>query len=1090
MAAQFAAIRPVRRETGLQDSAAVPGKLGVRVLGPFALDGADLAVLKSRKARRALKVLALAYGAVVSTDRLIDAVWSDSLPADPERDLAVLVSRIRTVVGTERLTRHEHGYALGADWFDRVELELLTRDAAARYANGEVTAARMAAEAALALVRGPLLEDESDAEWVVAPRAAADAIVAEARSIAASAALAAGQPFDAITHGRAALEHDPYDEAAGRTVMTAHVAAGRPSSALAFYGALRSRLADDLGVSPDPETVALHDAILRGEVVPGVHRIPVASIRVLVGRERELDVIDTAYERSRRGSVVLDVVGEVGIGKTALIQAWAERARARGAMVLSGRAAEGVEVALQPIADALAGVSPFGGGDAPPWPLLPGPMATGDALRLGVFDALAGVLGRLASAGGLVVIIDDAHRADPVTLGWLGHLVRRPLERAILVITARTTERDLEMPSTMVLPVGPLSIVATRELVGQERADQLWPGTLGNPLLLVELAATPDGDSLPRTIREAVAARLRRCGDAAATLRAAAVLGPNVDLDLLAGLVGESPIAVLEHLDEGVRHSFLTERDGILSFRHDVVRAAIATDTTSPRRAWLHREAARSLADRPDANPLEVARHAREGGDRELAATGLAAGADIAVARFDLAGAEKLFDDAIALDDSAELRLRRSRLRMSRDDLDGADADAEAALAGSAGARALELRAWAARNRHDMESAIRLGRAGAASATDAATEASCLLAVALAHRGVGDLRAADATMAEAVAAVPPANLGLEAWVGVLRVHQGRPRDALTALQPLIGAEAGGLLSFWVEHVIQMAAHADGHLGHVAEALRLLDRLDVELERRGSNIRYGGLSCTYRSWLLRNIASPAAEEHARAGLALARTPEIRAQSMLDLADTLLHLGRLDDAAAALSTAGEGMKIRWFHNRWRAEQRAGVIAARLHLAGDEASAALDAARSVAAAAADRGDACYETIATLIGARAAILVGDPFDPAVVDAALGARRARRGDGGLVAGRRSGRRVGLGPRQGDRRALGRAPVAGGRCGRRAASARARPPAHVIWATSSITSGRNGPSAATTAVAWLTNSPCRSSPRCSTKRAYCGIPRR
>lgn len=956
----------------------------MRVMGEFVLVGADLAALKSRKARRVLKHLAIACGSTVSTDRLVDAAWPDGLPADPERDLAVLVSRIRSIIGSERVVRHEHGYALVADSFDRIEMEQLTNEAAARHESGDTSGARLAADAALALARGPLLAEEHDAEWVLGPRASADAVVAAARAIAAGASLRAGQPFAAITHSRAALEHDPYDEAACRILMSAQAAAGRPSSALAFYASFRARLIEDLGVGPGPSTVAVHDAVLRGEIAYDSQRVTAASSNRLVGRERELATLDAAFARSASQSVVVDVVGEVGIGKTALVDEWAERARAGGTMVLSGRGVEGVEVALQPLADALSGVAPLGGDDSPGWPSLPGPMATADALRLGVYDTLARLLRPLTPPAGLVVVIDDAHRADPVTVGWLGHLSRRPLELRLMVIVARTSEHDIEIPSTMMLPVGALDRAATAELVGDERADGLWRRSGGNPLLLVELAAAAEHDEVPETVRDAVAARLRRCGPAAATLRAAAVLAPTIDLDLLAGLLGDPPLVLLQHLDEGERRSFLSERDGALTFRHDVVRSAVAADTTAPRRAWLHREAARLLAARPQSNPLEVARHAREGGDRELAAEGLAAGADIAVARFDLAGAEELFDEAIALDDTSALRLRRSRLRMSRDDLGGADADAEAALAAGAGAMALEMRAWAARNRHDMESAIRLGRAGAAAATDGATEASCLLAVALAQGGVGDLRAADVTMMAARNAGPASSLGLEAWIGVLRVHQGRPLDALEALQPLIGAESGGLLSFWVEHVIQMAAHATGHLGRVADALALLDRLDRELQRRGSYARYGGLSCTYRSWLLRNLADPAAERHAHHGVERARMHEIKAQSMLDLADTFVHLGRFDAAAEALASAVVGLEVRWFQNRWRAEQRAGVIAARLHLAAGDAEAALGHAHEVAVTAAERGDARYETIATLVEARAAIRLGAPLDPVVVEAAL----------------------------------------------------------------------------------------------------------
>ena len=58
------------------------------------------------------------------------------------------------------------------------------------------------------------------------------------------------------------LDHDPYDEAALRSLMRAHAALGRPASALAAYAEVRARLAEDLGVSPAAETEALHSEIL------------------------------------------------------------------------------------------------------------------------------------------------------------------------------------------------------------------------------------------------------------------------------------------------------------------------------------------------------------------------------------------------------------------------------------------------------------------------------------------------------------------------------------------------------------------------------------------------------------------------------------------------------------------------------------------------------------------------------------------------------------------------------------------------------------------------------------------------------------
>jgi hypothetical protein len=55
---------------------------------------------------------------------LIDAIWGQAAPARPDDQLAVLVSRLRSVVGRDRIEHHDGGYRLGCDWLDAAELAL------------------------------------------------------------------------------------------------------------------------------------------------------------------------------------------------------------------------------------------------------------------------------------------------------------------------------------------------------------------------------------------------------------------------------------------------------------------------------------------------------------------------------------------------------------------------------------------------------------------------------------------------------------------------------------------------------------------------------------------------------------------------------------------------------------------------------------------------------------------------------------------------------------------------------------------------------------------------------------------------------
>ncbi|HEV8297387.1 MAG TPA: BTAD domain-containing putative transcriptional regulator, partial [Acidimicrobiales bacterium] len=184
-------------------------ELRVRVLGGLMVEGVDDAGLGSRKARTLVKVLALGRSQPVRVDELVLALWGDLPPARPADQVTVLVSRLRRVLGADRLPRADGGYALRVDWLDLDALGDLVAEAERRLQAGATTAARTAAAAALALARGPLLPEEIDAEWAEADRALADRLIARARHAGASAALATGDPPSAADLASRALDHDP-----------------------------------------------------------------------------------------------------------------------------------------------------------------------------------------------------------------------------------------------------------------------------------------------------------------------------------------------------------------------------------------------------------------------------------------------------------------------------------------------------------------------------------------------------------------------------------------------------------------------------------------------------------------------------------------------------------------------------------------------------------------------------------------------------------------------------------------------------------------------------------------------------------------
>lgn len=1013
----------------------------VRLLGSFEVEGVPERQLGSRKGRTVMKLLALARGAPVRVDRIADVLWGDDQPSRPADQVGVLVSRLRSVLGAERIARSDAGYALVADWIDVDEVVALGAASAEALAAGRLGAARAAADAALALVRGPLLPDE-DGPWVETERRAVQAAVTRILRLAVDAAVAAGDHGAAAALAEQGLLGDPYDEAVLRALMEAHLAAGRPASALAAYARARNRLADDLGVPPTADTEAVYLRALAAAdgdkaLVPSARRVAPVG---LVGRGEELASLDAAFAQAGAGGVALVVVeGHAGIGKTTLVSAW-QRAVQGEAVVLRGQCDElGRDLPLQPVTDAVADhlrmmgadqvATVVAGADASLGPAL-GPairssatvLTDTDAARARLFAALVDVLDRTRDGRPLVLVIEDLHLAGGGTRAWLA-FARRRCRHTLLLVTTRPGGAE-GLDPTHRIELGPLGRDAVTELVGDRRAGVLYERSGGHPLLLAALAAA-DGDELPSSLPDAVASRVDSLGkQAGLTLRAAAVLGPECDLELVAQVVGAPAVEVLGHLEAASRAGLITERGNRFAFRHQLIREALEAATGAARRALVHQQAARSLAARPRPDPLAVAVHARAGGDNRLASSSFVAAAVAAAARFDLDAAEEHLEAALDLDDSADAYTVRARVRMSRMALEPAAADAERAVALGGGAAALEVAGWVAYYRRRYDDARAYADQARARAGDGAVRVSALALAGRVRHGEGDLAGAVALLGDVGDAPPPVRGVADVWLAQARAHQGRPLDALEALaRPMVDPDS--LAHPWAPlHLRFTRVIALGQLGRVSDALRVAYELDAVVDREGPvGARFAAPAANAGAWVLRwsGRGDEADERNAAAldatggatgpsGGALA---EGHYAALLDLADGCLLRREWSEAAALAARLGPVDTWRGTM-AWHQRHRLGLLRARLALAAGDAGMAAHLASGVAEDAARRGARRYELLARAVAGLADPGVPDEELEAVVEglgrcavldgwplvAALAA--ARRRDGWRAAAGRS----------------------------------------------------------------------------------------
>jgi DNA-binding SARP family transcriptional activator/tetratricopeptide (TPR) repeat protein len=986
--------------------------LAVRLLGEFGVDGIEPAALGSRKARLALQLLALAQGGTVPSAVLADALWAEAQPAKPDDQLAVLMSRLRSVLGRERIEHRDGGYLLRCDWLDVAELAHLLAEIERRRGAGNVIGAAAVARIVLSLLRSsPAVQDNGSTlpagGWAGLRQAEIGRLSARARLVAATALLEAGDWMAARDAATAAMEHDPYDESALRLLLRGYVLGGQTAAALAAYAASRERLADDLGTDPSPETAALYTAILRGEL-PAATGPPAAVAITLVGRDDELTFLDATTLRAREGVVELVVIeGEAGIGKTTLLRAWAGRRLAAGDTVLTAACGPldrslPLDALLNALGDLLRRLGPdiavdLLAGDAPMLgPMLgpvpgtareprPLPVLADSMLGPAVFyAALARVLGRLSARGPLAILIDDAHLAGHALVDLL-HFLRRSDHLTATVVAAMRAGEGEPLPGAAVIHLDVLDRAAAAELVGTGRVDALYSRSRGHPLFLTELAQQATGTELPASLVDSVSARCDELGAAGATLRTAALIGPELDLDLLAAVLGRPLIELLNDAEQAVAKQFLVEQEGGLRFRHELVREALAASATAGRAALLHRQVGRVLAARPATDPLIVAQHARLGGDLVLAATALRGAAGQAAERFDHRAAETLLDDALSLHADPESWLARARVRTRRGRYDAALRDVDrAAPAGPAG---LEVGAWACYFGRRFAQAAQFAADGALAAPDSATRARCLAVGGRTWHAAGDLARAELLLGQAMSLAEGADrVTAAAWLGVLRSHQSRVGEALALLRPAARGQIGVEHTSATLHALLFTGHAEALAGNGAAALAAFAQYTAEVDRRQVP-RFAGRAVNFTGWVLRNLGASeqALDQHLEA-LALGGSEgreELTIAALQDLAELRLEAGDADDAAARLGAAGQLLSGDLVFG-WRLAFRQQLLTARLALLLGDARQAQSAAGELAVAATTLGVPRYASVARLTGHLAGRSLGLPADPAAVEADL----------------------------------------------------------------------------------------------------------
>jgi len=580
---------------------------------------------------------------------------------------------------------------------------------------------------------------------------------------------------------------------------------------------------------------------------------------VLEGRDPQLQRIDAGLTAAREGrSFALLLHGEPGIGKSALLEEAV--ARATGFRVLQARGleteAELPFAALRTLIEPLLGLRTR---------LAPGQArALGTALalepprpqdRFAVAVAVLSLLAEAACTRPLLAVVDDLHWVDPASREVLLFVARRLGPGPIGVLLA--SRADDAVAGLERLALAPLAPDAALALVRRGDpslaapvADALVELAAGNPLALVELpgeltAAQRRGTErlgeLPRPgtrFAEAFAPRFSAApaAERRALATAAAMEAGTVDW-LAAALAAQGIDAAV--VDDAERAGTLAVRDGIVAFRHPLVRVAAYHAATDRERADAHRALAGSAPD-PRRRAWHLAAAAGDAAD-ETAAAALEAAAWQARAVGGHAEAASAFARAARLSADAATRARRA-LAGAEDSAVEGDLDRALELLAQADATqpaVTRLRGNLTMRRGDPDGALALlwtAAERAAADGDHAGAAQLYLEAAVVPMMTGDLdaqaRVVEAARASAGAVGGGAEVLTELVAAELAIARGRDaagQAALAAVVPRL--DEVDLLGFG--EIVGMAAQTAMWAGAHALAERIVATMLVAYEEVGA-----------------------------------------------------------------------------------------------------------------------------------------------------------------------------------------------------------------------------------------------------------------
>jgi two-component SAPR family response regulator len=225
---------------------------------------------KTKKVRYYFAYLASQWGSFLSDDIIIELFWPGKSREKGKQNLYWATSIMRRCVAgdepklAELVERREETLRLNPDvphWHDLQELEIALHDGRTAHGQGDWSRGRCLLARAVQLYEGPYLEGYYE-DWAVRKREALQLRLLDGLQLLSECCYNSEDYSGALEAARRILEIDYAQESAYKLSMTALLAQGKHTVAIAQYEQCRSILEKEYGMEPDDELELLYSQAL------------------------------------------------------------------------------------------------------------------------------------------------------------------------------------------------------------------------------------------------------------------------------------------------------------------------------------------------------------------------------------------------------------------------------------------------------------------------------------------------------------------------------------------------------------------------------------------------------------------------------------------------------------------------------------------------------------------------------------------------------------------------------------------------------------------------------------------------------------